>query len=612
MRKTNLQARNPRLGVLLAGVALAACTAAMAAPKDDYRHYGGDQGGQRYSPLTTITKANVGKMAKAWQFDMQAGGSEMQPIVVDGVMYATTTDAKVVALDAATGVAKWSVALAGAGGGRGRGLTFWQEGNDRRILVPGGGFVYALNAADGQLIAPFGDGGKVDLKTVRENDLSKNAVNQGSPVSLIGNIFMTSGGVPENGPSVPGDLRGWDVKTGKLLWTFHTIPHPGEPGYDTWPADAYKTAGGVNAWPGTIGDEKNGIFFAALGSAADDFWGGERVGDNLYGNSIVALEAKTGKLLWHYQTVHHDMWDADFATPPILQTVTRAGKSVEAVTVTNKAGYIYIFDRKTGKPLFDIKEVAQAASDVEGEVASKTQPIPVTPAPLGLHSVTVDTLTNRSPEANASARAKLATMKNGPVFTPIAKGKDTMVIPGFSGGAEWGGLATDPKGVLYVNSENIPWYTSIIEQPRPGPGKARLTFSGYNKFRDSDGYPGSAPPWGTLQAIDMNTGKYLWKIPFGYYPELNDKTTGSESYGGPVITASGLMFIGATIYDRKLRAYDTSNGKEVWSTDLPYAGVATAITYMAGGEQYVAIAASGGRDNKGPRGAALVAYKLPK
>ncbi len=610
MKKT---IRQSHIAALMSGIALiAVCSTAMAAPEDDYRHYGGDPGGMRYSPLTTINKTNLSRITKAWQIDMPLGGLQVQPIIVNGVLYATTTDGKVIAADAATGVQKWSVALTGAGGGRGRGLTYWEEGNDRRLLVPGGAFVYAVNADTGALVPTFGDAGKINLRNVRGDDPALNLVNQGSPVSLYKNIFMTAGGVPENGPSVPGDLRGWDVKTGKLVWTFHTIPHPGEPGYETWPAEAYKTAGGVNAWPGTITDEKNGIFFAALGSPSDDFWGGDRLGDNLYGNSIVALDALTGKLLWHFQTVHHDMWDYDFATPPILQTVKRDGRTVEAVTVTNKAGFVFIFDRKTGKPLFDIKEVPQAASDVPGEVASKTQPIPVLPAPMGLHSVTPETLTNRTPEANAFARAKLATMKNGPVFTPVAKDKETIAIPGFSGGVEWGGMATDPNGILYANSENIAWFTSIIDQPRPGPGRVSLTFKGYNKFRDADGYPATAPPWGTLQAIDMNTGQYKWKIPFGYYPELADKTTGTESYGGPVVTANGLLIIGATIADRKLRIFDTANGKELWNTDLPFAGTATPATYMVNGEQYITIATSGGRDQKGPKGAAIVAYKLPK
>ncbi|MEI6486818.1 MAG: pyrroloquinoline quinone-dependent dehydrogenase [Sphingomonadales bacterium] len=595
--------------------ALLAGSAALAAP-GDYPAYGGDHGATRYSTLKQITKANVGRLTQAWRFDMPAGGLQVQPIIVGGVLYSTTTDGKVVALDGATGTVKWSTGFPGAGGGRGRGLTYWASGQDRRILVPGGAYVYAINADTGALIPSFGDGGKVDLRLqLRGDDPTKNLVNQGTPVSLYKDIFITAGGVPETSPSVPGDIRGWDVKTGKLLWSFHAIPHPGEPGYETWPADAYKTAGGVNAWQGTAVDAEAGIVFAALGSPADDFWGGERLGNNLYGNSLVAIDANSGKRLWHFQTVHHDMWDADFAAQPILMTVKRGGKPVQAVAVTNKAGYIYLFDRKTGTPLFDVKETPVPATDVEGEVASPTQPIPVAPAPLGLQDIGPDTLTNRTPEANAAVRARLATMKYGPVFTPIAKDKDTIVIPGFSGGVEWGGMAADPKGILYANSENVAWYTSIIAQNRPGPGRSKYNFSGYNKFRDPDGYPGTKPPWGTLSAIDMNSGKYLWKIPFGYYPELAAKgmaDTGSESYGGPVVTASGLLFIAATIYDRQFRAFDTATGKQVWTAALPYGGVATPATYMAGGQQYLVIAASGARDSKGPKGAALVAFKLAK
>jgi quinoprotein glucose dehydrogenase len=590
---------------------------AMAAPAGvDFPSYGGDEGGSRYSTLTAITKANVGQLAEAWRFTMPSGGLEVQPIVIGGVLYTTTTAGELVALDGATGQTRWTLKFNAPGGGRGRGLTFWQSGKDRRLLVPGGAYVYAVNADTGQLIPGFGDGGKIDLRMqLRGDDPTRNLVNQGSPVGLYGDIFVTAGGVPETSPSVPGDIRGWDVRTGKLVWTFHAIPHPGEFGYETWPKDAWKTAGGVNAWQGTVIDQKNAIVFAALGSPADDFWGGERLGNNLYGNSLVAIDARTGKRLWHFQTVHHDMWDADFAVQPILMTVKRNGRPVEAVAVTNKAGYVYLFERKTGKALFDIKETPMPASDAEGEVASPTQPIPVAPAPFGLHEIGPDSLTDLSPEANAAAREKLAGMKYGPTFTPIAKGKDTIVIPGFSGGVEWGGMATDPKGVLYANSENIAWYTSIIDQNRPGPGRSKYSFSGYNKFRDAQGYPATRPPWGTLSAIDMNTGKYLWKIPFGYYPELaakGRKDTGSENYGGPVVTASGLLFIGATIYDQKFRAFDTANGKVLWEADLPFAGVATPATYMAGGEQYVVIAASGARNPKGPRGAALVAFKLKK
>lgn len=606
----------PRAGRAIGlAAALLAGSAALAAP-GDYPAYGGDHGGTRYSTLKQITKANVTKLTQAWRFDMPAGGLQVQPIIIDGVLYTTTTDGKVVALDGATGTTKWTTSFPGAGGGRGRGLTYWASGNDRRIIVPGGAFVYVINADTGALIPSFGDGGKIDLRLqLRGDDPTKNLVNQGTPVSLYKDILITAGGVPETSPSVPGDIRGWDVRTGKLLWAFHAIPHPGEPGYETWPADAWKTAGGVNAWQGTIVDEEAGVVYAALGSPADDFWGGERLGDNLYGNSLVAIDATTGKRLWHFQTVHHDMWDADFAAQPILMTVKRGGKPVKAVAVTNKAGFIFLFDRKTGKPLFDIQEKPFPASDVEGEVASPTQPVPVAPAPLGLHEIGPDSLTNRTPEANAAARARLATMKYGPVYTPIAKNKDTIVIPGFSGGVEWGGMAADPKGILYANSENIAWYTSIIDQNRPGPGRSKFNFSGYNKFRDPDGYPATKPPWGTLNAIDMNTGKYLWKIPFGYYPELAAKgltDTGSESYGGPVVTASGLLFIGATIYDRQFRAYEAATGKELWKATLPFGGVATPATYMAKGKQYLVIAASGARDSKGPKGAALVAFTLGK
>ncbi|MBU3077360.1 pyrroloquinoline quinone-dependent dehydrogenase [Sphingomonas quercus] len=608
--------RLPLALLLVAGVAMSGAAGARGGSGANYDSYGGDQGGTRYSTLKKITRSNVAGLTQAWRVDMPAGALEVQPIVVDGILYTTTTNGAAMAIDAATGKTRWSVSYPGVGGGRGRGLTFWRSGNDRRLLVPAGGFVYALNADDGQLVSSFGDGGKVNLRLqLRGDDPQKNMVSIGTPPSLYKDVFITAGGVPEVSPSAPGDIRGWDVRTGKLLWSFHAIPHPGEVGYETWPQDAWKTAGGVNAWQGTIVDQKHGIVFAALGSPADDFWGGERLGDNLFGNSLVAIDATTGKRLWHFQTVHHDMWDADFAAQPILMTVRRNGRRIEAVAVTNKAGFIYIFDRRSGKPLFDVKETPFPPSDVEGEVASKTQPIPVLPAPLGLQKIGPELLTNRTPEANAAAREKLATMKYGGVFTPIAKDKDTIVIPGFSGGVEWGGMAADPKGILYANSEDIAWYTSIIDQNRPGAGRSKMNFSGYNKFRDADGYPATLPPWGTLSAIDMNTGQYKWKIPFGYYPELaakGMKDTGTESYGGPLVTASGLLFIGATIYDQKMRAFDTATGKLLWEADLPFAGNASPATYVAGGEQYVVIAASGGRNIKGPKGASLIAFKLPK
>ena len=600
--------------------ALAGAAALMAsstlAQNADWPAYGGDPGGTRYSTLTQIDKSNVARLTQAWRFDMPAGGLEYQPIMVGRTLYVGTTDGKMVALDAATGQTKWTHAY-GATVARMRGVSYWADGADHRLLVTTGSAVRELNADTGQQIMSFGTGGQVDLNANLRGPASDNKVNMGSPPMVYKNVFVTHGGVPENSPSSPGDIRGWDVRTGKLLWTFHTIPHPGEPGAETWPKDAYLTQGGANAWTGVIIDEKNGIVFAATGEPADDFWGGNRAGDNLYGDSLLAIDAASGKLLWYFQAVHHGGWDADFAAPPALITVTHDGKKVDAVVATNKLGFIYLFDRKTGKSLFPIDEVAVPPSNAPGERSAATQPVPRLPYPIARQGVTSDSLTTRTPEANAWARAKLATMvSSGKQFTPPAYNQETIAAPGYSGGVEWGGFSVDPAGIMYANSEDIAWATAVVDQPRPGPGKTQRTFTGYHKFDDPDGYPAVSTPWGTLNAIDMNTGQYLWRIPFGEYPELvakGLKNTGSESYGGPVTTASGLLFIGATVYDHKFRAYESSTGRLLWETQLPYSGVATPATYMVDGRQYVVIAASSGRGRKDDvKGAAYVAFALPK
>jgi len=597
-----------------AGICGATLATQALAQSADWPAYGGDQGGTRYSTLTQIDRQNVTQLQEVWRLDVAPFAMQTQPIIIDGTMYAFSPDGNALAINAATGEQKWAFKLAQTPRGGGRGMTFWSDGDERRLIVPANNLIYALDPDTGQPIPGFGDNGTIDIRVgLRDADPEKNAMRISSPPSLYKNVFIVNGGVPETSPSVPGDIRGYDVRTGELLWTFHVIPHPGEPGYETWPADAWKTAGGVNAWQGMAVDEENGILFAALASPADDFWGGERHGDNLYGNSVVALDAATGEKLWHQQVVRHDMWDADFAPPPTLMTVTRDGREVQAVAATNKLGFIYLFDRKTGEPLFDMVETPTPPSDVPGEQAAATQRVPVLPYPIARQEVTMDTLTNISPEANAFAREKLATMKAGKVFTPLAYNQSTMATPGFSGGAEWGGMSADPDGTLYINSEDIAWYTSVIDNPTPGEGKSPMHFTGYNKFRDEDGYPAVAPPWGTLNAIDMNTGQYKWRIPLGYYPALAAQgltSTGSENYGGPVTTASGLLFIGATIYDKMFRAFDKDTGRLLWETELPYSGTATPATYMVDGKQYVVIAASGGRDPS-QRGAAYVAFALP-
>ena len=599
---------------------------AQAAP-GDYPYYHGDAGGTHYSQATQINPGNVGRLKEVWRYDL---GPESQlqntPIMVDGVLYGAAMG-KMFALDAATGAEKWSytpdLPQKSRAGFKSRGESWWTDGKTSRLLVTAANYIYSLDPVTGKPDPAFGSGGRIDLNDNLRGPASDNYVRMGGAVSVWHDLFITSGEVGEQTPASPGDIRAWEVKTGKLVWTFHTIPHSGQPGADTWPADAWQKAGGANAWPGTVLDEKRGILFAATGSASDDFYGGERPGKNLYANSVIALNVKTGKLLWHFQTVHHDEWDNDFACPPVLVTVTRNGRRIDAVAASNKTGFVYVFDRVTGKSLFPIEEKPVPPATAPGDTAWPTQPFPLAPPPLSHQSVTAEELTQRTPEANAWAREKFATFKNGPMFTPPAYKQETVSAPGFSGGNEWGGMSFDPKlEYLFANTENVIWTTAVIDRsgtPRvrdadlPG-ARSRYTFSGYNKFLDPEGYPATAAPWGHLTAIDLKTGKFAWRIPFGEYPELVEKglkDTGSESYGGAVVTGSGLLFIGATIYDRKLRAFEAKTGKVLWETVLPYSGTTTPITYMANGKQVVVIGTTSAMNRKASaKGSAYVAFAL--
>jgi quinoprotein glucose dehydrogenase len=614
-----------RHGLVVCAIAFFLATQTLARPiEKDYRYYNGDPGGRHYSTLTQIDARNVGHLKEVWQYDL-GGDSELEntPIVVAGVLYGAG-GGKVVALDGATGAEKWTFRPDLPRGHRSafnsRGESWWTDGHESRLLVTAANFVYSLDPATGKPDPAFGENGRIDLNDNLRGDPSANYVRMGGAVTIWHNLFFTCGEVGEETPASPGDIRAWNVRTGKLIWTFHTIPHPGEPGAETWPADAYLNAGGANAWPGMVLDEKRGILFAATGSAADDFYGGERPGKNLYADSLLAIDVKTGRLRWYFQAVHHDLWDDDFASPPVLVTVTRNGKKVAAVAATNKTGFVYVFDRLSGKSLFPIDEVPAPPATAPGDTAWPTQPRPRLPPPLSHQSVTADDLTQRTPEANQWARQKFSTFLNGAMFTPPAYNQETVSAPGFAGGNEWGGMTFEPRlEYLFVNTENIIWTTAVIDRKGPADGKpsptphSRFTFSGYNQFDDPDGYPATAAPWGHLTAIDLKTGKFAWRIPFGQYPELAAKgltDTGSENYGGAVATASGLLFIGATIFDRKLHAFDSKTGTLLWDTQLPYAGNATPLTYMVGAKQYVAIAASGDRDPHGPKGSAYVAYAL--
>lgn len=606
--------------------AIAPVTLSKAAP-GDYPYYHGDAGGTHYSPLTQINRHNVAHLKEPWRYDLGGEGPlQNTPIMVHGVLYGAAFG-KVFALDAATGKEKWryvpDLPQRSRAGFKSRGESWWTDGKTSRLLVAVSNYVYSLDPTTGQPDPAFGDKGRIDLDDNLRGLASDNYVRMGGAVSVWRDLFITSGEVGEQTPASPGDIRAWDVRTGKLLWTFHTIPHPGEPGTETWPEGAWKTAGGANAWPGTVVDEKRGIVFAATGSAADDFYGGERVGNNLYANSVIALDASTGKLLWHFQTVHHDEWDDDFACPPVLVTVTRGGRKIDAVAATNKTGFVYVFDRVSGKSLFPIDEKPVPPATAPGDTASPTQPFPRLPLPLSHQSVSAEKLTQRTPDANKWAREKFSTFKNGPMFTPPAYKQETVSAPGFSGGNEWGGMSFDPQlEYLFANTENVIWTTSVIDRNgrRRGNGPelpgatSRFTFSGYNKFLDPDCYPATAAPWGHLTAIDLKTGKFAWRIPFGEYPELVEKglkDTGSESYGGAVVTGSGLLIIGATIYDRKLRAFEAKTGKMLWETVLPYSGTTTPMTYMANGKQYVVIGTTSAMNRKASaKGAAYVAFAL--
>ena len=538
----------------------------------------------------------------------------------------------------------------------------------------------------------------MDLREDLGRDPTTGFIALTSPAVIYKDLLIVGGRLPETLPALPGDIRAYDIRTGKLHWSFHTIPHPGEFGYDTWPKDAWQKSGSANNWTGMTVDQKTGILYVPTGSPVFDFYGGDRIGDDLFADSELALNAETGERIWHFQGVRHDIWDRDFPSPPTLVTVMHGGKPVNALAQTTKQGFVYLFDRSNGTPLFPIEYRKYPPSDLKGEVAAETQPLPTKPAPYARQLLTEDMLTHRTPQAHDWVVQQFRTFRSEGQFVPLSAGKNTIIFPGFDGGAEWGGPAFDPNsGILYVNSNEMAWAVELAENTtsrlsgksiyqsqctichrddlkgspplfpslvgirdrmtqeqirdrirkgggrmngfpnlsedevnalieyvsegenkelssgQPAPPLMRYRFSGYTRFHDQDGYPAVAPPWGTLNAINLNTGEYAWKVSLGEYPALaaqGMKNTGSENYGGPIVTAGGLLFIAATNYDKKFRAFDKSTGKLLWETTLPFSGNATPITYEIDGRQYVVIAAGGGKDVKSPSGGVYVAFTL--
>ena len=690
----------------------------------DWPITGGDAGNSRHSILAQVTRENVRRLEVAWVYHTGEGsgrpgsGAQMQatPIVVHGVLFSTSGGGKAFAVRADNGMELWKFdpyADRPAENSVNRGVVYWEHGAERRIFFSAASRLYALDATTGVPIPGFGTNGWIDLARGLGRDSAGQSVVATSPGVIYQDLLIQGSRVGEGDGSAPGYVRAFDVRTGAVRWTFHTIPLPGEPGYETWPRDAWRTVGGANSWAGMAVDVPRGLVFIPTGSATPDFYGGNRLGANLYANSLLALDAATGRHVWHFQTIHHDLVDRDLPAAPNLLTVVRDGRRVDAVAQIAKTGFVFLFDRATGAPLFPVEERPVPASDVPGEQAWPTQPVPVKPAPFARQVLTESDLTDRTADAHAAVLARYRTLRSEGVFTPPSLA-GSVVLPGYDGGGEWGGAAIDRgTSVMYVNASDVPWIAQLVpsaptvagstavsgaavyvascaschgverrgdgnrapslvdvrtrlsaaqvreildkgrgfmpastslsvaqrvavtayllgapasasDATRAATGNAAAAASSaavtapyhlraYERWKDPDGYPAVKPPWGTLNAIDLNTGEYRWKIPLGAFPELTAKRvpiTGTEQYGGPIVTAGGIVFIAAT-QDEKFRAFDSRTGALMWETTLPAAGYATPSTYMLGGRQYVVLAAGGGK--LGTRsGDSYIAFALPR
>ncbi len=666
---------------------------APALPDTNWTEYNGDGAKSHYSPLDQINADNVQNLKVVWTYasggaDTVRNRTQMQcnPIIVDGTLYGVSANTQAFAIDAATGQERWKTNLTDNGGTTSRGVTYWADGSDKRIFFGAVQWLYALDASTGKPIDTFGRAGRIDLKEGIERPGADDYVRANTPNVIYKNLLIVGARVSENEAALLGDVRAYDVRTGRKTWTFRTIPEAREPGYDTWsPASPRQRIGGANAWAGMAIDRQRGIVYVPTGSAAYDFYGGNRKGNNLYANCLLALDANTGKRIWHFQFVHHDVWDRDPPAPPNLLTVTHAGKRVDVVAQTTKQGHIFVFDRATGKPLFPIDEKPFPTDGVAGEQISRTQPIPQKPAPFTKQTFTEKDINAWAADRNSIVET-LRKARTGSPYIPLTS-EMTVFFPGTDGGAQWGGSATDPDGVIYIPAKQNPCFSSLVTRSQPadnasvtgsqlyslrcaachgadrrgnhdgsypsllgidnrlsveavhqvmqkgrgmmpsfshlpeterkalvdflfnkgGPssiitvqkGEIPYQHTGYNRWYDSKGYPVSAPPWGTLTAIDLNTGEHRWQVPLGEYPELTAKgipPTGTDNYGGPLVTGSGLIFIAAS-KDGQLRAFDKKTGRVLWQTPLPAAGYASASTYAVGGKQYVVIACGGGKLN---------------
>lgn len=638
--------------------ALLASGTALAAP-GDWATYGHDKGGQRHSPLREITPANVATLQPAWVYHMRPeapantadanaeaqrmaegvggaptgigaaarsrrnrfAGSQVTPLVIGGRMFITTPYGRVVALDPANGKELWATAIPGPGQPSLRGVEYWPgDGKTAPRIVFGtrDGRLIALDAATGTFAAGFGTGGVVDMKTP---DVLQGAearfYGMTSPPIVHGNLIITGSAVQEFPPrGAAGDVRAWDARTGKLAWTFHSVPRKGEKGYDTWEPGSAEQRSGVNAWGFLTVDQARGIVYMPFGAPAFDRYGGDRKGDNLYGTSLVAADARTGKYLWHFQVVHHDIWDNDLQAPPLLFDWKAKGRTRPAVAIVSKNGLLFVLDRVTGKPLLPVAEKPVPPSDVPGEQTSPTQPMPLATPPLARTGFAMDEIADLTPELKQGCTDWIGkhAMKAGALYVPVGFNQVTISFPGLQGGANWGGASFDPgRGLLLVNTSDLGQVTSLIPSNGPlpyerGPVSGRFQLEGTRLMCQ-------APPWGRLSAVDVATGAIRWQVPLGVTDSLPEgkQATGRPNIGGSITTATGLTFIGASD-DGRFRAFETATGKLLWETRLDAAAHATPITYAGGnGRQYVAVTATGGSFLDSPLTSdTITAFALPE
>ena len=591
------------------------CSRAFA--QTDWSSFGNDPGAMRYSSLRQINSANVERLQPAWTFRTGKPGSEAVPVVIGGVMYVTAPDG-VYALVPETGELLWKhdaspVAL--------RGLAYWpgSGGLHPRVFAGNGPYLLALDVTTGKPAPGFGTEGRVDLKKGVLGDLKDGRYVLQSPPSVFGDIIITGCSNGEGSPSAGayGDIRGWDARTGKLLWTFHTVPRPGEPGSETWPPDGWKNRSGTNTWGFFTVDVKRGIVYAPLGAPTSDFYGKDRVGDGLYGNSLVALDARTGAKKWHRQLVHHDLWDYDLAAPPALFDLRRGGRAIPAVAQITKMGLLFVFDRVTGEPVYGMEERPVPQTAIPGEATSTTQPFPLKPPPLGKNTFRMEEMYDRSPEHARFCKELFETnqMKIGVPYTPLPLEGNALFFPSTLGGGNWGGVSIDPSlGLLFVNVIHLGQWGHMEKR---GAEYVRASAYGtYARFWNRQTYiPCQNPPFGEMIAVDLASGDIAWHTPLGRIEALEAigvRDTGTLSMGGSIATAGGLVFIGAT-NDARFRAFDSKAGKVLWEAKLEANGHTSPITYMGrDGRQYVALmAAGGGAYFGGPLSNTMVAFALP-